>query len=599
MKIATKTLLTFAATSLAVCGRIEAATATWVGAGADGNFGTAANWSTPAASGDALVFNAAGTSGTSLANNLSSATFAGITFNAGAPAYTIGGNGFDFTTGIANNAAVTQTFATGNYIKASGAVVLSTVAGGALTFTQDFGFVTAGDSVQVVGGGTVNFMHLGAGGSGPAGTITVDTGATATIAAGGYVNNFRGTINIAGTLTNNSNVGSFGGFAGTGNTTINVAGGIYNVAAGNGLSNASINLTNGTINLNYQNVGSEMNNVAAASGETGIVNVGSMIGSGGFTIKNGITFNIKAGSYVNSFGGTIFIANGAVLNNNTDIGSYQGFAGATTNIQGGTLNVNGGGARLTATTVMTGGTINTNTGFVANAQNYNTFNIVATAAGSGTLNIKNGITGSGTINIGSASGNTGAITAIMTGTSAYTNNFTGTINIAAGSIFTNGNAVTAYQGWGSGAKITVGGTYNANTASALQNLAGLTINTGGLVVLNAAGALAANGTFVNNGTMKVGVTGNLLTLSGTGGYTMNGILDLSGLYTTAGTYTLITGGTATDTAVSITGYNTGAFSASFAAGKLMLVAIPEPAVCGLAGAGMLALVTGTRRRKRA
>jgi hypothetical protein len=66
----------------------RAATDAWVG-NTDADWGTAGNWTFssgagPVASGDSLVFGAAGASGTSLNNNLSGLTINKLTFNGGA-----------------------------------------------------------------------------------------------------------------------------------------------------------------------------------------------------------------------------------------------------------------------------------------------------------------------------------------------------------------------------------------------------------------------------------------------------------------------------------------------------------------------------------
>lgn len=83
-----------------------AGTDTWVG-NSDANWNTAANWttsggSTPPASGDSLVFGAAGSAGASLNNNISGLTINKLTFNSGASSFTFGGNGFTLGTGGIN-----------------------------------------------------------------------------------------------------------------------------------------------------------------------------------------------------------------------------------------------------------------------------------------------------------------------------------------------------------------------------------------------------------------------------------------------------------------------------------------------------------------
>jgi len=88
-----------------------AGTDTWVG-NTDANWNTAANWttsggSTPPTSGDSLVFGAAGASGLTLNNNITSLSVNKLTFNSGASSFTFGGNGFTLGTGGIDASALT------------------------------------------------------------------------------------------------------------------------------------------------------------------------------------------------------------------------------------------------------------------------------------------------------------------------------------------------------------------------------------------------------------------------------------------------------------------------------------------------------------
>ncbi|HZI33217.1 MAG TPA: hypothetical protein VFF11_12820, partial [Candidatus Binatia bacterium] len=95
-----------------------ASTNTWVG-NTDANWGASGNWtfssgSGPVASGDSLVFGAAGTSGLALNNNLSGLTLNKLTFNSGAGSFTFGGNNISIGTGGIDASALTggtETFA--------------------------------------------------------------------------------------------------------------------------------------------------------------------------------------------------------------------------------------------------------------------------------------------------------------------------------------------------------------------------------------------------------------------------------------------------------------------------------------------------------
>ena len=88
---------------------------TWNG-NTDANWSTTGNWafssgSGPVANGDSLIFGAAGSSGTSLNNNLSSLSLNNFTINSGASAFTFGGNALTLTGGLTNNAAANESIA--------------------------------------------------------------------------------------------------------------------------------------------------------------------------------------------------------------------------------------------------------------------------------------------------------------------------------------------------------------------------------------------------------------------------------------------------------------------------------------------------------
>jgi autotransporter-associated beta strand protein len=114
MKISSsKTIRAILAGALAAV-PVMAATDTWVG-NTDTSWNTSANWSagvTPV-NGDSLVFGAAGSSGTSLNNNISGLTAGKITFNSGAGSFTVSGNALTVGAGGIDASALssgTQTF---------------------------------------------------------------------------------------------------------------------------------------------------------------------------------------------------------------------------------------------------------------------------------------------------------------------------------------------------------------------------------------------------------------------------------------------------------------------------------------------------------
>ena len=139
---------------LAAITAAHAATDTWEG-NSSALF-SGANWlggNNPPLTGDALVFGVAGTAGAALtADQTAAITYAGITFNAGASAYTIGGNSITLTGNIVNSSTSLQTL---NFPVASTAVrTLTTTAGGG-DITLGGAFTGTGGGITKTGGGTL------------------------------------------------------------------------------------------------------------------------------------------------------------------------------------------------------------------------------------------------------------------------------------------------------------------------------------------------------------------------------------------------------------------------------------------------------------
>ncbi|HZI33367.1 MAG TPA: hypothetical protein VFF11_13585, partial [Candidatus Binatia bacterium] len=127
-------------------------TDTWVG-NTDVNWNTAANWttvggSTPPTNGDSLVFGAAGSSGTSLNNNISGLSVYNFIIN-GPGSFTFGGNGITLNGTLTNAANANETFGSGVVIGTAAATTIINGGSGALKL---------GSLTQASGGfGTVDF----------------------------------------------------------------------------------------------------------------------------------------------------------------------------------------------------------------------------------------------------------------------------------------------------------------------------------------------------------------------------------------------------------------------------------------------------------
>jgi len=94
-----------------LCSTAQALVKTWNG-NTDTNFNTAANWNAAFATGDSMTFNAVGTAGGSLYNNLTpNINVAGMTFasNVAQSAYTINGNAITLAGNIVQSAGATNT----------------------------------------------------------------------------------------------------------------------------------------------------------------------------------------------------------------------------------------------------------------------------------------------------------------------------------------------------------------------------------------------------------------------------------------------------------------------------------------------------------
>src|SRR5580692_10450004 len=85
----------------------------WTGNAGDNNWATAGNWTgvnAPPITGDAPAFGAQGNGGLTLNNNIAAATsFLGLTFNAGAPSFSLNGNSITTTGGIVDYSTNVET----------------------------------------------------------------------------------------------------------------------------------------------------------------------------------------------------------------------------------------------------------------------------------------------------------------------------------------------------------------------------------------------------------------------------------------------------------------------------------------------------------
>ncbi|HEX9048852.1 MAG TPA: autotransporter-associated beta strand repeat-containing protein, partial [Verrucomicrobiae bacterium] len=518
----------------------QAATDTWVG-NTDANWGTSGNWtfssgSGPVASGDSLVFGVAGSSGLTLNNNLSGLSFANLTFNSGASAFTVKGNSFTLGNNgtIANNSSVNQTIS--NSITLNGGTVGISLTGtspltfgGAVnesgskgtrinngtvivtgSFEDDSGDAVIGNTsgnavVQINGGlfkstaytwrnntwdknwnvgnvsGAAGFLQMSSGNLSMGRQLAVGT----TGGAYGAYNQSGGTALVGGFLAMG---------LGTGTAVFNQSGGAFSLAANGGsLTGGPATIGAGAggvgvINLSgtatFTNAGTSGNEVWLGESGTGILNLS---GSATFRHANSgleVGKNSGATGYVNLLGGAATVKS-----------VFNGSGTGNLNFNGGTLKPSAANATflqgLSAAYVYAGGGTIDNNGYaitigqaLAAPANLGVSSITVSSGGAGYIDqpvvVISGGTGGGATAVANVSGG------VVTG---FTITSPGVYTVAP-------TTVTLYGG---GASTAASG-FTINTAANVSG--GLAFKGSGTTTLSGANTYAGN-TVVSNGTLLV------------------------------------------------------------------------------------------------
>lgn len=140
----------------------------WNGNGSDDHWTTAENWTIPAVAGNALYFGASAR--TTPNNDFPAGTgFAGITFDVGAPAFSLGGNAIILTGDLVNNSDNDQTITLPITLPGTGQIHIDT---GARSMTLGGALGGSGDGLTKTGTGTLTLGSIS-----HTGDFTVEGGA--------------------------------------------------------------------------------------------------------------------------------------------------------------------------------------------------------------------------------------------------------------------------------------------------------------------------------------------------------------------------------------------------------------------------------------
>ena len=525
---------------------------TWIGAGADNNWQTAANWTTMPVAGDTLNF--AGGRLTATNNFAVDTSFGGLVFPSGSSAFTLGGNSITLTGGVTNGGSNAQTINLAMAIP-SGSHSVTTNASGDVALA---GVLSGGGGLVKAGAGTATLSAINT----YTGNTTVNAG-TLALGAGGGSGAVRGTVTVNSGATLKAMAADALGYNndGTRLSQLNITGGTFDdgVNANQGYR-TNVTLTGGTMS----STGGGGFNFTAGFGIASAASAATSTISGGITLRDNanMTIDVADGAAATDLliSGVIGGGGGAITKTGTGTlgltGSNSFTAGFTANA--GTIIVGNANALGTGTATLNGVTLN-NTGSsltVGNAIAIGTNGAtIALGSGAGNLSLSGAISGSGNLTVAPAGGPLNSIYL-----SFSSNTLTGTITIANSSgnnqtvtRIGSANAGSATAAWVIGGAQDRGTSLEFGTGTiSFGSLSGSGLIVGGSGTQTmSVGALGGSTTFsgkIQNGIALTKIGAGMLTLSGTNSYTgptaINaGALNITGALSGASAVTVNNGGT--------------------------------------------------------
>ncbi len=444
----------------------------WDGGGVNNNWTTNANWDVNTAhpgAGDIVHF--AGATRLTPSNNLAAGTVIdSITFDAGASAFTLGGNSVELVNGVANNSANMQTVNMAlaiptpqTFDTASGSLTVGGVisGAGALTKIGAFTLLLTGANTYA-GGTTISAGTLQLGNGGASGSLD---GASA------IANNGVLVFNRSDTITQGADFGTIGGTGAVtqagGGTTIFTAANTY--AGGTTISAGTLQLGNGGAG-------------GSIAGTSAITDNGALVFNRSDALVQGTDFGTISGT------GTVTQAGAGT----TTLNAVNSYAGVTT-VSSGVLAAGSDANLGTAPGAATPGHLDIGGGTLA-------------ATGSFTLNANRGIAlgGGGTIQVDPTA--TLFYGGMIAGAGALTKTGAGTLVLGGNNAYLGGTTISA-------------GTLQLGNGGTAGSVVG-NVTDNGALVFNRSDAVSFTGTISGTGD---------LTVAQSGGITFSGIVDVGNI----------------------------------------------------------------------